>query len=126
MAVKVERQSKPTPYEFKSKMRDVGTWTATLVFLRRRPKLDNDINSTICRMLLGYNAVLPEIGLQTRAIATVMCGVQKGGLDPDDSSWVDDILDPGIIMDIYLKWLEYQASFSATGADDAAATAVQG
>lgn len=122
MAAKIERQ-KTFPYEYKSKMRDVGNWTATLTFLRRTGKIQQDIDATKCSLLNGRQSVDDAVEFRARVNATLMCAVHRG--DPDDSSWVGDILDPNISYDIYLKFEEYQASFYGEG-PDASKEAVSG
>lgn len=114
MTTKIERET-IVPFQYPSKMRDVGLFKATLTLKRRTADIVTDIKLAKARMLGGNKAASPKDDLHFEIMATLANAVEPTPnptpLDP--TAWINELLDPALWYAIYDRWLEYQDSFSA-------------
>lgn len=120
MSAIIERE-KIVPFEFKSEMRDIGMWKASLKLLRKTPEVVTNIKLTRARMLGGLRPASNADDLHFDVMATLTNAVEPvpNPYPMDPAAWINDVMDPAIWYAIYDRWQEYQASFTAAPAEGA-------
>lgn len=109
----VERE-KVVPFEFNSRMNDVGKISMTLLLKRRTASLVTEIKLARAKMLGGLPPADDADNLHFDVMATLANGVEPvpNPTPMNRAGWFNEILDPACWYAIYDRWLDYQNSFS--------------
>lgn len=105
---------KPFHFKFHSSAIDIGEFKKTLMFYRKRPRLDTALINTKSVLAGGLPPLTNADAIFLDAIATLtvyMDPIDDQGAVVKNAGWIDLIYDNEILLALYNEWLIYQNSF---------------